>query len=63
VGPRAVMDDVEEEKILDPAGTRIPTPWSSSPYLVAIPTTLSRLQGQDRYSLKWRSMKTASFRQ
>jgi hypothetical protein len=32
-----------EEKILDPTGTRTPTPHSSSPYPVAIPTTLSRL--------------------
>jgi hypothetical protein len=29
VGPRAGLDDLE--KILDPAGTRIPTPRSSSP--------------------------------
>jgi hypothetical protein len=32
-----------EEKILDTTGTRTPTPRSSSPQLVAIPTTLSRL--------------------
>jgi hypothetical protein len=32
-----------EEKIRDPTGTRTPTPRSSSPWLVAIPTTLSRL--------------------
>jgi hypothetical protein len=32
-----------EEKILDLTGIRTPTPRSSSPQLVAIPTTLSRL--------------------
>jgi hypothetical protein len=41
VGPRAGLDDME--KILDPIGTRTPTPLSSSPYPVAIPTALSRL--------------------
>jgi hypothetical protein len=34
VDPRAGLDDVE--KILDPTGTRTPTPRSSSPYLVPI---------------------------
>jgi hypothetical protein len=29
VSPRAGLDDVEN--ILDPTGTRTPTPWSSSP--------------------------------
>jgi hypothetical protein len=38
VDPRAGVDEVE--KILDPTGTRTPTSWSSSPQLVAIPTTL-----------------------
>jgi hypothetical protein len=37
------MDDVQQEKILDPVGIRTPTPRSSSPYRVAIPTTVSRL--------------------
>jgi hypothetical protein len=32
-----------EEKILDATGTRTPTPRSSSPYAVAIPTALPRL--------------------
>jgi hypothetical protein len=31
-----------EEKILDPTGTQIPTPQSSSLYPVVIPTALSR---------------------
>jgi hypothetical protein len=31
VGPRSGLDDVEEEKILDPTGTRTLTPRSSSP--------------------------------
>jgi hypothetical protein len=35
------LDDVEN--ILDPSGIRTPTLWWSSPWLVAIPTTLSRL--------------------
>jgi hypothetical protein len=34
-GPRTGLDDVE--KILDPTGTRTPTPLSSSPMPVAIP--------------------------
>jgi hypothetical protein len=34
-----------EEKILDPTGTRNPTPRSSSPQTAAIPTRLSRLLG------------------
>jgi hypothetical protein len=34
---------IGEVKILDPTGIQTPTPWSSSPYPVAIPTTLSRL--------------------
>jgi hypothetical protein len=38
--PRAGLDDV---KILDSTGTRTLTPLSSSPKLVAIPTTLSIL--------------------
>jgi hypothetical protein len=33
-----------EEKILDPTGTRTPTPLPSSPWEVAIPTEPSRLQ-------------------
>jgi hypothetical protein len=40
VGPGAGLDDVE--KILDPTGTRTPTPRSSSPWPVAMPTALSR---------------------
>jgi hypothetical protein len=43
VGSRAGLDDVEEEKILDPTGTRTPNPLSSSPWPVAIPIPLSRL--------------------
>jgi hypothetical protein len=41
VGPRAGVDDVE--KILDPIGIRTPTPLSSSPQPVYIPTALSCL--------------------
>jgi hypothetical protein len=43
VCPRDGPDDVEKRKILYPTGTRTPTPQSSSPYPVAIPTELSRL--------------------
>jgi hypothetical protein len=39
VGPRAGLEDVE--KILDPTGTRTPTPRSFSPQPVTIPTALS----------------------
>jgi hypothetical protein len=42
VGPRASLDDTEQ-KIFDTTGTRIPTPRSSSPQPLAIPTALSRL--------------------
>jgi hypothetical protein len=42
VDPRAGLDDME--KILDPIVTRTPTPRSSSPQPVAIPTALSRLR-------------------
>jgi hypothetical protein len=41
--PQSRSGRSEEEKILNTTGTRTPTPRSSSPYLVAIPTTLSRL--------------------
>jgi hypothetical protein len=47
VGASATLDDVEK-KILGPTGTRIPSPRSSSPYPVAIPTTLSRLLLSER---------------
>jgi hypothetical protein len=47
VDPIAGLDEVET--ILDPTGTRIPTPWPSSLYPVAIPTTLSRLPCLIRY--------------
>jgi hypothetical protein len=43
VGPRVGIDEVE--KILDPTGTRTPTPPSFGP--VAIPTMLSRLITND----------------
>jgi hypothetical protein len=49
VGPRAALDDVE--KTLDPTGTRNPTPHSSSPYQVAVPTALALLP-KSRYVLK-----------
>jgi hypothetical protein len=49
VDPRAGLDDVE--KILDPTGTRTPTPRSSSPEPVAIPTTLSRIPGSFRKNI------------
>jgi hypothetical protein len=42
-GPQSRSGRFGEEKILDPIGTRTRTPRSSSPQLVAIPTTLSRL--------------------
>jgi hypothetical protein len=39
VGPRADLDNVQ--KVLDPTGIQTPTPRSSNPQPVAIPTTLS----------------------
>jgi hypothetical protein len=42
VGPQSQSGRRGEEKILDPAGTRNPTPQSSSPQVVSIPTSLSR---------------------
>jgi hypothetical protein len=42
-GPQSRSGRFGEEKILDPSGTRTPTTQSSSPRLVAIPITLSRL--------------------
>jgi hypothetical protein len=42
-GPQNRSGRFGEVKILTPTGTRTPTPRSSSPQLVAIPTTLSRL--------------------
>jgi hypothetical protein len=42
VGSRAGLDDVERGKVIYSTGTRNPTPRSFSPYLVAIPTALSR---------------------
>jgi hypothetical protein len=42
-GPRAGLDVVKKRKIIDPIGTRIRTPWSSSPLPLAIPTALSSL--------------------
>jgi hypothetical protein len=41
-GPQSWSGRRGEEKIFYPTGTRTRTPWSSSPYLVAIPATLSR---------------------
>jgi hypothetical protein len=43
VGSQRRSERRGEEKILDPTGTCTPTPLSSSPYPVAIPTELSRL--------------------
>jgi hypothetical protein len=43
-GTQNRSEPCEEEKILAPTGTRTPTPLPSSPYPVAIPTALSRLQ-------------------
>jgi hypothetical protein len=43
-GPQSRSGRRGEEKILDPTGTRTPTPRSSSPQSVAIPTALSRLR-------------------
>jgi hypothetical protein len=42
-GPQSQSGRRGEEKILDPSGTATPTPRSSSPQPVAIPTALSRL--------------------
>jgi hypothetical protein len=42
-GPQSRSGRRGEEKILDPTGTRTPTPRSSSPYPIAIPTEPSRL--------------------
>jgi hypothetical protein len=42
-----------EEKILDPTGTRTPTPQSSSTYPVAIPTTLPRLLDDIKTDFKY----------
>jgi hypothetical protein len=42
-GPQSRSGHFRKEKIFDPTGTRPPTPRPSSPYPVAIPTTLSRL--------------------
>jgi hypothetical protein len=43
-GPQIRYGRCGEEKILDPTGTRTPTPGPSSLLPIAIPTTLSRLQ-------------------
>jgi hypothetical protein len=42
-GPQSRSGRRGEEKILDPTGTRTPTPQSSSPWPVAIPNTIARL--------------------
>jgi hypothetical protein len=42
-GPQSRSGQFIEVKNLDPTGTRTPTRRSSSPYPVAIPTTLTRL--------------------
>jgi hypothetical protein len=42
-GPQSQSGRHGEVKILDPTGTRNPTPRSSSPWSVTIPTELSRL--------------------
>jgi hypothetical protein len=52
-GPQSRSGRFGEEKILDPTGTRTPTPQSSSPYLVAIPITLSR---EDTIKINLREM-------
>jgi hypothetical protein len=39
-GPQSRSGRHGEVKILYPTGTRTPTPWSSSPWTIAIPTTL-----------------------
>jgi hypothetical protein len=50
-GPQSRSERFGEEKILDPTGTRTPTPRSSKP--VAMPTTLSRLLVGGCTILKW----------
>jgi hypothetical protein len=50
VGPRAGLDDVE--KVLDPTGTRTPTPRSSTYQAVTIPTALSRLRMEGDTGMK-----------
>jgi hypothetical protein len=42
-GPQSRFGRLGEDKILDPTGTRTPTPPPSNPQAVAIPTELSRL--------------------
>jgi hypothetical protein len=49
-GPQSRSGRRGEQKILYPTGTRNPTPCSSSPQPVAIPTTLSRLLAKPSYS-------------
>jgi hypothetical protein len=51
-GPHSQSGRRGEEKILDATGTGTPTPRSSSPYPVAIPTALSRLHITLRSTLK-----------
>jgi hypothetical protein len=42
-GPQGQSGRQREVKILAPTGSQTPTPWSSSPYPVAVPTALTRL--------------------
>jgi hypothetical protein len=48
-GPQSRSGRPGEDKIVDPTGTRTPTPRSSSPWPVAIPTELSRLLMSRQY--------------
>jgi hypothetical protein len=48
-GPQSRSGQHEEEKILDPTGTRTSTSQSSSPQPVAIPIALSRLMKRSMY--------------
>jgi hypothetical protein len=49
--PRTGLDENGEEKNLDLTGNRTPTPRSSSPYPVAVQTTLFRLLYNLSYNL------------
>jgi hypothetical protein len=53
-GPQSWSGRRAEEKILDPNGTRVPTPRWPSPQSVAIPTDLTRLLDKTWWSLNKR---------
>jgi hypothetical protein len=64
VGPRAGLGGRGEEEILNPTWTRTPTPRSSRPHPVAIPTTLPRLSNVVFIILKitwWLPIRTEAY--